>query len=428
MTFANSPAYFQRTVMIALLIAEVLSVCELLLCVKRKAKASYVITETVVTLASGFILICLLSYVKAEAGSVPRISVLTANVSSWLYLAVANLFIATSVAIVVLCYKMQKSRISDMSIKESFDNLPSGICFCDRDGLPRLVNVKINELCEKITGKPLVNASEFWDVVAGDAASDFFERIRYGEKPMIKTDDGKVYSFKRVEHVISGKSVYEIVATDVTRRYGLSVEFANKNKEREAFNRRLREYGENIEELIAEKETLDAKIRIHDELGKLLLMTRKSLCGEMSGEEKRRLLAVWQNDLIAFGSTKENVFFDTYGGLYRAAKSVGVTIEITGEKPKDKKLKRIVVTAAIECITNAVKHAKGNVVWVELCDNGAFLQVEITNNGEPPKEKIVEGGGFSSLRLFVEREGGSMSITSKPAFKLTITLIKGESR
>ena len=61
---------------------------------------------------------------------------------------------------------------------------------------------------------------------------------------------------------------------------------------------------------------------------------------------------------MAMGSVRSEKVTDTYSGLYAAAKSVGVTLKITGRKPEEKQLKKIVVTAAIECITNTVKHAK----------------------------------------------------------------------
>ena len=84
------------------------------------------------------------------------------------------------------------------------------------------------------------------------------------------------------------------------------------------------------------------------------------------------------------------------------------------------------MTASIECITNTVRHAKGNAVNVTLTEEGLFLKIAVTNNGEPPKTTIKEGGGFSSLRQLVEREGGTMTIKSRPCFLLEITLPKGE--
>ena len=48
----------------------------------------------------------------------------------------------------------------------------------------------------------------------------------------------------------------------------------------------------------------------------------------------------------------------------------------------------------------------------------------VSNNGEPPKEKIIEGGGLSSLRGLVEREAGKMTIEIIPTFKLKIIMPK----
>ena len=184
----------------------------------------------------------------------------------------------------------------------------------------------------KVTGKPLLSGAEFWNTLTAGQPIEPNERIESDKTPMIRTDDGKVYSFERIEHQTDGKKVYEIVATDITRKYELSEDLSKKNKELAALNRRMRAYGENIQKLTSEKETLNAKIRIHDELGKLLLLTRKSLSEDLTPEAKRELLSAWKTDLLAMGSVRSEKVTDTYSGLYAAAKSVGVTLKITGRK------------------------------------------------------------------------------------------------
>lgn len=427
MTFASAPNYLQKSILIAFLLAVVLSVCVMHLTFKRKMKWLYALVCAITSLSSVFSLISILSFVKTYDGDEYHvISMFAANVPLWVLFIIANVIIALAIVIFAIGHKHVKTRLSNMSVKESFDTLPSGICFAKKNGIPRLVNVKINDLCIETTGKTLLDANKFWSVLTGEKSLVCAERVRLGNKPIVKTQTGQVYSFKRLEHFINGEPIYEIIATDVTRRYALSVDLSKKNKEIESFNKRMREYGENIEELTAQKETLNAKIRTHDELGKLLLTTRKTLAANPSAEEKRRLLATWQKDLACFLSTKESMYSDTYGGLFRAAKAVGVTVEVEGEKPCDKRLKKIVVTSAIECITNTVKHAKGDFIHLKLTDKGSVLQIEITNNGTPPNGKIIEGGGFSSLRALCEREGGRMTIASSPEFLLTIVLPKGD--
>ena len=59
-------------------------------------------------------------------------------------------------------------------------------------------------------------------------------------------------------------------------------------------------------------------------------------------------------------------------------------------------------------------------------ENGKYT-IEITNDGEKPKDEIIEGGGLSGLRLLVERENGTMIIHSVPQFKLIIELPQGET-
>ena len=58
--------------------------------------------------------------------------------------------------------------------------------------------------------------------------------------------------------------------------------------------------------------------------------------------------------------------------------------------------------------------------WIEklVADKGvdyAFVQ---------PESEIVEGGGLSTLRRRVERSGGTMTVDSFPAFRLTVTIPK----
>ena len=412
MSFMTAPSFLQKIILIGILLTTVFSACDLYLCARRKGKPYLsAVMQAIVFLLSAFLLVNLAVYVnEKEVEKYPWLSMQVVRLPAWLFVAAETAMILLCAVAIVMGYRSDKRHVSRMSVKESFDNLPSGICFYEESGLLRLANVQIKELCLKVTGKPLLSGAEFWNTLTAGQPIEPNERVASDKTPMFKTDDGKVYSFERIEHATDGKKVYEIVATDITRKYELSEDLSKKNKELAALNRRMRVYGENIHEL-----------------GKLLLSTRKSLSEDLTPEQKRELLSAWKTDLLAMGSAKTEKVTDTYSGLYAAAKSVGVTLKITGRKPEEKQLKKIVVTAAIECITNTVKHAKGNAVTVELTEKGSFLEIAVTNNGEPPKSTIKEGGGFSSLRQLVEREGGVMKIQSRPCFLLQITLPKGES-
>ena len=48
-----------------------------------------------------------------------------------------------------------KHRIGRNSIKESFDNLPSGVCFADKHGVIILCNRQMHRLCYLLLGTDL---------------------------------------------------------------------------------------------------------------------------------------------------------------------------------------------------------------------------------------------------------------------------------
>ncbi len=426
MTFLQSPYLIQKIIIIINIFILIISVFDLFFCIKRKAKPYYcTIIETIIFIISSFVLICLFSFVKSNSiEKVPNIARWMINIPIWIYILLSILFFSLSIVVFIIGYKFDKKHISNVSIKESFNNLPSGICFYDQNGVLQLANIKINDLCIKITGHQLLNGADFWNILISNEPILNCIRLKCGERPIIKTFDHNVYSFKRIIHKINNDIIYEIIATDITIKYNLSVDLEKKNKELELLNKHMREYGENINEIIIAQEILNTKIHIHDELGKLLLLTRRALSQDIKEQERNELLALWKDDLIGFSKTKQKKNSDTYTGLYVAAKAIGVTIDIKGIKPKEKRLKNIIINAAIECITNTVKHAKGNVVNVEICAQKNYFIITITNNGIPPKVEIKEGVGLSSLRTLIEREGGNMTIISLPTFMLKIIVPK----
>ena len=426
MTYLQSPYFIQKIIIIISIFILIITVFDLFFCIKRKAKPYYcTIIGIIIFIILSFVLICLFSFVKSNnIEEIPNISRWMINIPIWVYILIELLFLSLSIIVFIIGYKFDKKYISNKSIKESFDTLPRGICFYDKNGVLLLTNIMIDDLCLKITGYHLLNGVDFWNILISNEPISNCVRLKCGEKPMIKTFDYNVYSFKRIIHKINDDIFYEINATNITTKYNLSIDLQNKNRELEIFNKRMREHGENINKIIIAEEILNTKIHIHDELGKLLLFTRRVLSQDIKEQERNELLALWKDDLIGFSKAKERNKSDTYKSLYTAAKSIDVTINIIGIKPKEKRLKNIIINASIECITNTVKHAKGDIVNVEICAQKNYFIITITNNGIPPKVEIKEGVGLSSLRTLIEREGGNMTIISLPTFMLKIIVPK----
>lgn len=426
MNYITAPYVVQTLISILYFSLIIFSLCTVFLCSHHKNKYVFIITESMITIFFSILLIGCLTYFDIDdISKLDPLSTFAVSIPVSIDFLLLSLFTLLNLFITIVLIRNRKNTISKRSIKEAFDDLPCGICFYEASGVTRLVNSKRNDFSIRITGEYLLNGKKFISILT-DENIKRNSLSHQDEKEYIISLDDHVYSFRRREHQLSDKSLYEIIATDITRKHQLSRELNKKNKELSSFNKRMRQYGETIEELTIEKETLSAKRNIHDKLGKLLILSRRSLDKDRTEEEKEVLLSTWKNTLIAFESMKESESNDTYDELFKAAKDIGISIIFCGRRPESRKGKKIAAKAIIECMTNTIKHAKGNEVYVSFKERNRFIEIQITNNGEQPKEEIKEGGGLSSLRLLIEREGGSMKIISFPRFEMNITIEKGE--
>ncbi|MGN1194522.1 MAG: sensor histidine kinase, partial [Acutalibacteraceae bacterium] len=206
----------------------------------------------------------------------------------------------------------------------------------------------------------------------------------------------------------------------------LSRKLMEYNDELEQVKKRLVMYSENVADITREKEILAAKISIHDRLGNALLAAIRYI---ETGEEaisRKTLLEIWQSNIALLRREAENpVDSGNLDSLYEAAQIMGITLSVDGELPKgDNKLMRIIMSGARECITNAVHHAKATKLNICISDENDYNVIEYTNDGNPPKDEITEGGGLSSLRKSVESEGGTMKIKCVPSFVLRLKIPK----
>ena len=171
-------------------------------------------------------------------------------------------------------------------------------------------------------------------------------------------------------------------------------------------------------DMFVAQEEADARAALHNQLGQVLLMGRHYINHQDTTDPKLVYLATRQMNQFLLGESEEpyNGEEDELALAVSMAGSIGIKIEISGEEPKDKDLRKILAQAITECAANTVKHAEGDTVWVEI--NGR--DITITNNGKPPKGRITESGGLLSLRRNIEAAGGVMKVTSEPEFRLEI--------
>lgn len=221
-----------------------------------------------------------------------------------LILALATMAAVLAVALSRL-RAWQRDHLSAASVKEGLDRLPAGLCFYVRDGLPQLVNVRMDALCCALTGGPLMNGEVFWQrLCAGDVAPGC-EVLATGDAPILRTPDGRVWSFVRSGIRVGGQSARQIVASDVTQEHAMNRQLHEENRRVAQLNLRLRRYGEQIRELTREKETLAARVRIHDDFGQALLAARRLGAQQGDARQREQVLALWRTSLALLRGTGE---------------------------------------------------------------------------------------------------------------------------
>ena len=145
----------------------------------------------------------------------------------------------------------------------------------------------------------------------------------------------------------------------------------------------------------------------------------KECCIEFNSMSKSHNMPGWRIGMLASNRVTS---VSTMDEVKRTAQQLGVAVKIDGYLPRDTAAEGLTVAAAKECVTNCIKHADGNEVYIRIAQRGERYDVTITNNGKIPTEPIKEGSGLSTLRRSIESSGGEMHISHNPRFALLITI------
>ena len=407
------------------------------------------VTCSVVLAAAVFIILQSMADVSLCANEAdPRFSLPAVILKDvpWIIVALVMVVIfAAEVLCLVAVNRAGRDKLSPGSVKESLDALPDGVCFFSEDGRILLSNRRMQHISSDITGIGILNGEKLWRCIEEKSV-----KTDVSDGLVILTSDSKVWNVRRSEIEAEGNRINEIVALDVTEQYELRRELEERNERLNSVNERLRIFSRDMSRLTAEKELLDAKIKVHDDLGRSLLAFRAYLTAEPSKRDRSKLLPLWRYVISVM--KKETAPSEEWDAIEKTAESLHIQIEINGDLPAgladlpvSGEVRSAILAAIRECLTNTARHARGDRLFVLIkcgaeqgadhastsgsssasgtapCDDAPHgIRIEITNNGRAPLVPIQEAGGLSNLRHMVEREGGIMTIESSPQFLLRL--------
>ena len=255
---------------------------------------------------------------------------------------------------------------------------------------------------------------------------DGIKKLSSDQMPTICLNDGTIWVFRKEIIEVQGHRVIQLTATDSTQLYELYKKLQAKNHDLKMINQKLLKYEEQVEELSKEQERLALKVRIHDSIGQNLIATKYFLLQQQDSNAIPHILNKWhQSVAILRQEIEEEETTDVFQYLMDAAKSAGVKIVLKGKLPQVTKIQEMIVAAGAEALTNAVRHAKADTLWISMKET-AYTYVIDFKNEQNQNHQISEGGGLSSLRKRLEHMGGNMEIIVDTDFVLKITLPKIE--
>ena len=318
--------------------------------------------------------------------------------------------------------RYRKKKITRSSVRESIDHLPTGLCFSNKIGVVLLANHRMYDLCQQIVGRDLQNAWLFWEILSKGVVCNGVERLTQGEQPSFRLPDGTVWAFSRS---ISG-GVVQLMAADITLLQKLADDLTETNLDLAQRYLRLREYGKNAEQLARLQEQLDTKARLHSQFGQALLAPRHFLVSQ--DESAAPVLHRWEETIHSLRAAKGmHPIGGSLESLKDAAQAAGLSLDIHGSLPDHPKTATLFLFAAMEALTNAVRHADARCLHFEIFQTQDMDIARFANDGNIPTAPVTEGGGLGSLRRKTEQAGGTMTIETKPAFALVLTIPKERS-
>lgn len=313
--------------------------------------------------------------------------------------------------------RWEKENITPASIKEAIDNLPIGICCYEANGQVLMKNIMMENICFTYTGSPLLNAVSFRNAIYENKADTETDVIVILPEDKVVSMSDKVFSDEE-------PLLRVMTAADITEEYMNTQTLAAQQEMVVTLNKKLHDYGKQIVSSITAKEVLNAKVKLHDELGANLLAIKRFILNGGTAEERVVIENTLHRSLDYLKNDTAIKVKDEYAVILETAEKLGISIRVAGELTEKEPQRHVIVTGIHECLTNTIRHAGGDELAVILDEKGDTLTAEFRNSGKAPEGEIIERGGLVLLRKLTEKSGGTMEILSEPEFKLILKLPK----
>ena len=319
-------------------------------------------------------------------------------------------------------YKYRKSCLRENAVQESLDNLPSGIVFFDGNGMPKLMNRKMYQICQNLAGRDIQNITELEEALGHPLKENVFYDV---DLKVYCFADGSVWKFSEKEIITTvGDRFFQVLASEVSELYRNKVLLKEENQKLQEMSVAMKELSKNVITLTREEEMLSMKMRVHDNLGYSVLAAQRMLLRE-SEADRDVFLSQWKQTLDLLNKDNESVEGEQlHRQVQERAEILGVKIIYTGEKVWESHISELMDIILLEALSNCVRHAGASELYVKCSSGEQEWIIVITDNGQKTEKNVKEGGGLSGIRKRVEQYGGTLKICAESKFSIIVKIPK----
>lgn len=330
---------------------------------------------------------------------------------------------------VVRRYRRRGKKLSNHSIRQALNTLPSAVCYFAPSGAVKLCNLQMYRLFRSLAQSDLQTLDELTEALAACDSRSGIVKLSH-ERQTYLFPDGKAWRYAQTEVAAEGVTYTEAIFSDVTELYEKNLELQQQTKQLQKISCELKQLSDNVMKLTKEREVLLAKTRLHDQMGAGLIAIRQLLQQDRAMEERAAAVSMLRKAVNTIKNEKEDLTeHSEFEEFLHDAATIGVQVELQGTLPEPGKLYDVFMVAVRESLTNSVRHADATRLWISV-QEGHTVSVCITNDGTIPVGDVVPKGGLLNLHRQVTGLGGTLQIRSKPKFALLVTIpkVKEEAR
>lgn len=213
------------------------------------------------------------------------------------------------------------------AVKESFDRLPTAVCFFDRSGGIVLCNRQMYRLSQYLLNSDLQYLEELQGALVSPPEG---VTPLAGMESTFRFPDGLVWKFERAAVTDRyGETYIQLTAANVTELHRALEQLAADNRRLEQDAEELRRLSENVEAVAREREQLAAKSAMHDSLAACITVTKQYLAGDLGAIDADVVLREWKKSILF----RDAGLLPAREALFESAASSGVTIRMRGTEP-----------------------------------------------------------------------------------------------